>query len=72
MGSLQDIPGVGKNIEQDLMNIGIREISDLKGKNPDYICRIAYIKVFRKINASFMFSVLPYILPRMKPTKQKN
>ena len=30
------------------------------------------IKAFRKISASFMFSALPYILPRMKPTKQKN
>ena len=35
MGKLQEIPGVGKNIEQDLINIGIREISDLKGKKPE-------------------------------------
>ena len=35
MGRLRDIPGVGKNIEQDLLNIGIREISDLKGKKPE-------------------------------------
>lgn len=32
---LQKIPGVGKNIEQDLLNIGIRTIEDLKGKNPE-------------------------------------
>ena len=39
MGGLRDIPGVGKNIEQDLMNIGIREISDLKGKSPEELYR---------------------------------
>ena len=32
--SLQNIPGVGKSIAQDLRNIGIRTINDLKGKNP--------------------------------------
>lgn len=30
---LQKIPGVGKNIEEDLLNIGIRTIEDLKGKD---------------------------------------
>ena len=32
--SLQVIPGVGKSIEQDLRNIGIHQVSDLKGKDP--------------------------------------
>jgi hypothetical protein len=32
---LQKIPGVGKNIEEDLLNIGIRRIEDLKGKDPE-------------------------------------
>lgn len=31
---LQTIPGVGKSIAQDLWNIGIRQVSDLKGKDP--------------------------------------
>ena len=35
MGNLRKIPGIGENIEQDLRNIGIKEISDLKGKNPE-------------------------------------
>ena len=35
MSDLQKIPGVGKSIEQDLFKIGIRKISDLKGKNPE-------------------------------------
>ncbi len=32
---LQQIPGVGKSIANDLWNIGIQTISDLKGKNPE-------------------------------------
>jgi len=31
---LQVIPGIGKSISIDLWDIGIRKISDLKGKNP--------------------------------------
>ena len=31
---LTKIPGVGKSISEDLFNIGIRKISDLKGQNP--------------------------------------
>ena len=32
---LQTIPGVGKSIAQDLRNIGIQKVGDLKGKNPE-------------------------------------
>ena len=32
---LEIIPGVGKSIAQDLQNIGIHSIADLKGKNPE-------------------------------------
>ena len=31
---LQEIPGVGKSIAQDLVNIGIRHVADLKGRDP--------------------------------------
>ena len=34
-GALTEIPGVGKSIAQDLHNIGIQTVSDLKGKNPE-------------------------------------
>jgi hypothetical protein len=33
------IPGVGKSISQDLWNLGIRSIRDLKGKNPETLYR---------------------------------
>ena len=32
---LRVIPGVGKSIAADLINIGIRKVSDLKGKDPE-------------------------------------
>jgi len=32
---LMQIPGVGNSIARDLMNIGIKSVNDLKGKNPD-------------------------------------
>ncbi len=28
------IPGIGKSIANDLLRIGIRQVADLKGKNP--------------------------------------
>lgn len=33
MSDLRTIPSIGENIEQDLLNIGIKKIADLKGKN---------------------------------------
>ena len=38
---LRKIPGVGKVIAQDLLNLGFQSISDLKGQNPEemYISR---------------------------------
>jgi hypothetical protein len=32
---LQQIPGVGKSIAEDLRNIGINSVADLKGKDPE-------------------------------------
>ncbi len=34
---LREIPGVGKNIEQDLLNIGYGSIASLVGQNPEEI-----------------------------------
>lgn len=35
--NLMIIPGVGKSIAQDLWNIGIKHVEDLKGKNPEQL-----------------------------------
>ncbi|HCV43183.1 MAG TPA: pathogenicity locus [Bacteroidetes bacterium] len=32
---LQQIPGVGPSIARDLLNIGIRRVEDLRGRNPE-------------------------------------
>lgn len=41
---LMTIPGVGKSIAQDLIDIGITSVVDLKGKNPEQLyvasCRL--------------------------------
>ena len=33
--NLEIIPGVGKSIAEDLRNIGIQTVADLKGKDPE-------------------------------------
>lgn len=45
---LQSIPGVGKSIAEDLYDIGIRQVTDLKGCSPEELydqcgggCKIA-------------------------------
>jgi len=32
---LQTIPGIGESLGQDLLDLGYRKISDLKGESPD-------------------------------------
>ena len=35
LNALRTIPGVGKEIAEDFLNIGVRAVVDLKGKNPE-------------------------------------
>jgi len=37
MKELMTIPGVGKSIANDMWNIGIQKVSDLKGCDPDIL-----------------------------------
>jgi hypothetical protein len=32
---LQEIPGIGKSIAEDLWHLGIRKVADLRGKDPE-------------------------------------
>lgn len=34
---LEQIPGVGKNIAQDMVNIGIHSVGQLKGQDPEQL-----------------------------------
>lgn len=36
---LRTIPGIGKSLGQDLLDIGIRRIGDLKGRDPERLYR---------------------------------
>ncbi|MES2088205.1 MAG: helix-hairpin-helix domain-containing protein [Patescibacteria group bacterium] len=49
--NFQIIPGVGKSIAEDLWNLGLRKVSDLKGKDPqklyDKLCKIENAHVDR-------------------------
>ncbi len=38
---LTEIPGVGKSIAQDLYNIGINSISDLRDKDPEILYKLS-------------------------------
>jgi hypothetical protein len=35
--NLMQIPGIGKSIAQDLLDIGITSVDDLKGKDPEIL-----------------------------------
>lgn len=39
VGDLTVIPGVGKSIAEDLRNIGITKVSDLRGRDPGQLFR---------------------------------
>lgn len=58
---LQKIPGVGKEISKYLYNIGIHEVSQLKGKNPEELyqklCRYKGLKVDRCVLYVFRCAV---------------
>ncbi|MDR4023157.1 MAG: helix-hairpin-helix domain-containing protein [Eubacteriales bacterium] len=51
MGELRKIPGVGKEIEKDLIELGINSIDDLKGRDPqelyDRECMMKGVKIDR-------------------------
>jgi hypothetical protein len=40
-GTLIQIPGVGKSIAQDLHNIGVHRIEDLKGMDPERLYELS-------------------------------
>lgn len=62
MSDLRKIPGVGKNIEEDLIRIGIRRIEDLRGKDPQELYRLDCLqKGFQKTGANYMYFAAPFI-----------
>lgn len=70
---LRKIPFIGPNIEQDLLNIGVSRIADLKGKDPEELYRMdCEFKDGRRICASCMFSAWQCIMPTQKTRTPKS
>ena len=67
------IPGVGKSIAQDLLNIGINSISDLKGKDPEmlYDKSNRYTGVIQDRCLLYVFRCAVYFASNMKHEPDK-
>ena len=59
---LEQIPGVGKAISQDLWNIGIRSVDDLKGRSAEQLYdRLCKFKAQPLTNVCFTSFAVPFI-----------
>lgn len=52
---LQIIPGVGKSIAEDLWELGIRRVSDLKGKDPEKLYARRCTQVGTRIDPCLLY-----------------
>lgn len=52
---LQEIPGVGKSIAGDLWELGIRRVSDLKGKDPEKLYIKRCVQVGMQIDRCLLY-----------------
>ncbi|MBK7233649.1 MAG: pathogenicity locus [Saprospiraceae bacterium] len=70
---LQTIPSIGKACSLDLWNIGIRSISDLKGKNPNILYEElnAYSGVLHDICMLYTFRCAVYFATEEHHEKKK-
>jgi hypothetical protein len=52
---LQEIPGVGKSIAQDLWELGIRRVVDLKGRDPEKLYEKRCAQVGTRIDPCLLY-----------------
>ena len=52
---LQEIPGVGKSISEDLWELGIRRVADLKGKDPEKMYEKRCAQVGTRIDPCLLY-----------------
>ena len=68
---LQVIPGIGPSLAQDLVDLGIRRVSDLKGRNPQVLYRrlekLAGTRMDPCVLYTFRCAVYYASAPRPKP-----
>lgn len=69
---LQEIPGVGKSISEDLWELGIRSVAQLKGKKPEALyekrCRQMQMPIDRCLLYTFRCAV--YYASTPKPRSE--
>ncbi len=53
--ALQVIPGVGPSIAQDLLDLGIVRVSDLKGKNPELLYDARCVQMGQRIDRCLLY-----------------
>jgi hypothetical protein len=70
---LQVIPGVGKSIANDLYNIGVRKVSDLKRKNPEKLYQFSnqHVGTTQDRCLLYVFRCAVYFAETPKPDKEK-
>jgi hypothetical protein len=52
---LQEIPGVGKSIAQDLWELGIHRVADLKGRDPEKLYERRCAQVGTRIDPCLLY-----------------
>ncbi|MBP9728337.1 MAG: pathogenicity locus [Candidatus Moranbacteria bacterium] len=71
--TLEDIPGVGKSIANDLRDLGIEQPGDLKGKNPERLyeklCALRGHNIDRCMLYTFRCAVYAVSVTRHDPKK---
>jgi hypothetical protein len=69
---LQEIPGVGKSIAEDLWELGIRRVADLEGKNPErlYLKRCAQVGMRIDRCLLYVFRCAVYYASTKRPQSQ--
>jgi nucleotidyltransferase/DNA polymerase involved in DNA repair len=70
---LQTIPGVGKIIEQDLLELGIGSVKDLKGRNPEKLYELSNRKAGKVQDRCllYVFREAVYFAESKKPDSEK-
>jgi hypothetical protein len=70
---LQIIPGIGPSIAEDLHQIGIKKISDLKGKDPLHLYEASCRKEGYKIDRCllYVYRCAVYFAETKKPDPKK-
>jgi len=70
---LQSIPGVGPSLAQDLRELGIQHVADLRGQDPEhlYACLIAQRGVHQDRCVLYVFRCAVYFAETAQPDAER-